>query len=187
MTDRTEITYQGFTPTEANKAFVEEMVGKFEKNFDRISSCRVAISAPGHRHRNDGQYRVSIRLRLPTGKEIDVSRTPTADERHQDFHFAVSDAFKRAKRQLQDKVRLLRQDVKSHEGAPEGVVVQLRDDHGFIASDAGEEVYFHRNSVLGDGFGKLDIGTRVIFAQDVGDKGPQASTVRIPGGHKGAD
>jgi cold shock CspA family protein len=40
-------------------------------------------------------------------------------------------------------------------------------------------VYFHRNSVLDDAFDDLEVGSRVAFVEERGDKGPQASTVQV--------
>ena len=54
---------------------------------------------------------------------------------------------------------------------------------GFLKTSDGREVYFHRNSVLNDAFPRLKVGTRVTFAEEEGDKGPQASTVRLEGKH----
>lgn len=44
----------------------------------------------------------------------------------------------------------------------------------------GGEIYFHANSAL-DGFDQLTVGSRVRFAEERGDKEPQASTVAIAG------
>jgi ribosome-associated translation inhibitor RaiA len=114
MTDRLEVAYQGFEPSEANKEFVRLHIENLEKMFDRISSCSIFISAPDHHHRHGSSFRVNIRLRLPTGKEVDISKASGDDERHADFHYAVNDAFKRAKRQLHDEIEVLRGNVKSH-------------------------------------------------------------------------
>ena len=97
--------------------------------------------------------------------------------------FAVGDAFKRAGRQLQDQVRLMQGAVKSHQEAPRGRVTKLDKGtgFGFIETDDGLEIYFHKNSVLDDGFARLGVGTRVSFAEEIGEKGPQASTVKILG------
>lgn len=40
---------------------------------------------------------------------MNIEREPTADERRADLEFAVNDAFKRARRQLQDQVDRMRQ------------------------------------------------------------------------------
>jgi cold shock CspA family protein len=47
----------------------------------------------------------------------------------------------------------------------------------------GREIYFHRNSVLDGGFARLAAGARVTFAEEAGEKGPQASTVKLLGKH----
>ena len=75
--------------------------------------------------------------------------------------------------------------MKHHEGTPIGTVVRLdpSGEFGFLESSDGQEVYFHRNSVLDDAFSRLAVGTRVTFAEEVGEKGPQASTVTLLGKH----
>jgi cold shock CspA family protein len=74
--------------------------------------------------------------------------------------------------------------VKAHEGQPTGTVVRLDElgEFGFLETSDGREIYFHRNSVL-DGFEHLSVGSRVSFAEEMGEKGPQASTVRLLGKH----
>jgi cold shock CspA family protein len=50
---------------------------------------------------------------------------------------------------------------------------------GFVELNNGNEVYFHRNSVIGKGFEPLEVGTpvRVVLAYDESPEGPQATTV----------
>ena len=52
-----------------------------------------------------------------------------------------------------------------------------------IETSDDREVYFHRNSVLNEDFDKLEVGTRVHFAEEMGEKGPQASSVHVEGKH----
>jgi len=75
--------------------------------------------------------------------------------------------------------------TKTHEGEPIGVVSRLEPDAGFgmLTTDDEREIYFHRNSVLNNAFSKLKIGTRVRYAEAMGEKGPQASTVKLLGRH----
>ncbi len=75
--------------------------------------------------------------------------------------------------------------MKAHAEQPPATVARLDrgGGFGFLATADGREIYFHRNSVLDDGFEKLDAGMRVAFAEEQGEKGPQASTVRISGKH----
>ena len=108
-----QIDFQGMTPTEELRSAVDRHIAGLEDRFGRVTACRVALRAPGEHHHTGGLYAVSIHLALPDGKEVNVGRTPRADERHADIHFALSYAFKRARRQLQDQVRQLQGHVKT--------------------------------------------------------------------------
>jgi len=108
------IEFDGLEPTEKVREDVAGYVAGLEDRFGRITACHVVVRSPGEHHRSGGLYEINIRLALPDGREINVGRTPGADERHGDVHFAVHDAFKRARRQLQDQVRRLRGQTKTH-------------------------------------------------------------------------
>jgi len=181
-----EIEFQGMTATAAVKDAVEKHVAELEQRWGRVTACRVVVKAPGQHHRTSGLYEVHVHLALPEGREVNVERTPTADERHSDLTFAIDDAFKHARRQLQDQVRRTQGQVKHHEGPPIGTVVRIdpSGEFGFIETRDGQEVYFHRNSVLGDGFSRLKVGSRVTFAEEAGEKGTQATTVKLLGKHQ---
>jgi cold shock CspA family protein len=75
--------------------------------------------------------------------------------------------------------------VKHHEGQPIGTVRNLdaSGKFGFLEAADGHEVYFHRNSVLDGAFSRLAVGTRVAFVEEMGERGPQASTVKLLGKH----
>ena len=113
-----EIEFQGMTANPKAQAAIADHVAELEQRFGRVTACRVVLKAPGGHHRTGGLYEVNIRLALPDGREVNVDRTPKADERHSDLSFAINDAFKRARRQLQDRVRELQGQVKHHEGSP---------------------------------------------------------------------
>jgi hypothetical protein len=89
-------------------------------------------------------------LALPNGREVNVERTAPADERHSDLTFAIDDAFKRARRRLQDHARPLRGQVKQHEGQPIGTVARLdpSGEFGFLESGDGREIYFIETACL---------------------------------------
>jgi cold shock CspA family protein len=168
------------------RAAIEQHVADLEQRFGRVTACRVVLKAPGGHHRTGGLYEVNIRLALPNGREVNVGRTPPADERHADLSFAVNDAFKHARRRLQDHVRRLQGQVKQHEHQPIATVktIDASGEFGFLEAADGHEVYFHRNSVLDGAFGHLTVGTQVTFAEEMGEKGPQASTVKLLGKHR---
>jgi len=183
MQSPVQIDFQGVKPVQSLREKVTDHVSGLEERFGRITACRVVLKAPGKHHRT-GLYEVNLHLILPDGKQVDIDRTPQVDERYTDLDFALNDAFKRARRRLQDQVRRLRGVVKAHETQPIGKVIQLHDDYGFLEAPDGHEVYFHSRSVLNNAFTRLKIGTHVTFAEEPGEKGPQASTVNLQGKHQ---
>jgi cold shock CspA family protein len=181
-----EIEFQGMAGSAQIENVIEKHIAELEQRWGRITACRVVLKGPGLRHRKGGLYDVHIRLALPDGREVNVERTPPADERYADLDFALNNAFKRARRQLQDKLRRTQGQAKHHERAPAATVARLdpSGEFGFLETDDGQEIYFNRNSVLDDAFSHLEVGSRVTFADEAGDKGAQATTVRLLGKHK---
>ena len=180
-----QIDFQGMDASEPLRASISQHVDALEQRFGRITSCRVVLKAPGGHHQTGGLYDVNIRLALPEGREVNVGRTATKDERFSDVTYAINHAFKRARRQLQDRVRVMRGKVKAHEGEPIGTVIRLDSagGFGFLQTVDEREIYFHRNSLLTGDFELLNVGDRVTFFEEMGEKGAQASTVKILGKH----
>ncbi|WP_036292986.1 HPF/RaiA family ribosome-associated protein [Methylosinus sp. PW1] len=175
-----EIDFQGMEASPQAQARIAHQIDELETRFGRVTACRIVVKAPSARHHTGGQYEINIRLALPDGREAIVERTPPQDERYQDFEFALNDAFKRARRRLQDQVRRLEGHVKQHAEPALGVVRRLmrEDGYGFLESADGRELYFHRNSVEGAGFDALERGDRVRYVPEDAEDGPQASAVR---------
>ncbi len=110
-----KIDFQGDALNAHVQQSVHRHIAALEKRFGRITACRVAVAAPSAHHHSGGQYEVAVHLALPDGREVNIDRTASADERFADPAFAVNDAFKRARRRLQDEVRRMRGDVKTHQ------------------------------------------------------------------------
>jgi len=176
------ITFRNMPPSPAIEADVHEKAAKFETFFDRITSTRVVIEAPHRGHRHGKLFHVRIDLRIP-GREIVVSRDPAAHHAHEDVYVAIRDAFDEAKRQLQDHAKASRVGGKTHEPAARAHVARLHADegYGFVETTDGREVYFHRNSVVGGDFERLQVGSEVRFVEELGERGPQASTLHPAG------
>lgn len=185
METQVQIDFRDCDHREDYRERIEELVTELEDRYGRITACRVSVRGPAGRHRTGGPYEIGIHLELPDGRRVDAGRAPHLDTRYGDPWFAINDTFKRARRQLQDNVRRMQGATKVHEEAPVGVVrmIKHKEGFGFLDSSDGREIYFHRNAVLNDGFAKLEVGDEVTFAETMGDNGPQASTVRITGGH----
>ncbi len=105
-----QVDFQGMEATVDIQSAISRQVEALEDRFGRATACRIILKAPGGHHRAGGLYEVNIRVALPDGREVNVGRTPHLDERHADLSFAVNDAFKRARRQLQDQVDRMRNE-----------------------------------------------------------------------------
>ena len=175
-----QIAFRDMPPSEAVEAKIRERAAKLDRYYNRIMSCRVVVEAPHGRHHQGKLYHVRIDLTVPGG-ELLVRREPAAHHAHEDVYVAIRDAFDAAQRQLADYARRQRGDIKAHEPPASARVAKLfpEEGYGFIETPDGFEVYFHRNSVLDDAFGHLEIGSTVHFVEEQGEKGPQASTVRL--------
>ena len=182
-----QITFKGIDASEAIEARIREKAGELERFSERITSCRVVVDAPHRSHQKGTHYSVHVDITMPGGGKVVVNRDPGPEGAHEDVYVAIRDAFNAAERQLQDHVRRRGGKVKVHEAPPHGHVAQLFPDegYGFIAAADGQEIYFHRNSVLNDGFDHLEVGQEVRFAmaEGEGEKGPQASSVTPVGKH----
>ena len=179
-----QIEFEGFQASPELQAAIEKHLTELESRFGRVTAGRVVVKGPSDHHQSGGQYQVSVRLALPDGREVNIGRTPKKDERYADLTFAVDNAFRRARRRLQDQARLMRRQTKQHESQPIGTVVRIdpSGEFGFLEGADGQEVYFNCNSVL-DGASHIALGTRVSYVEEMGEKGPQASTVRVLGKH----
>ena len=80
-----------------------------------------------------------------------------------------------------------RAHARAHSRPLHGTVARVFQErgYGFLEAEDGHEVYFHQNSVIDGSFEKIVPGTKVRFAEEDGDKGPQASTVHVAGNDHG--
>jgi cold shock CspA family protein len=192
------VTFRNVRSPELAEKWVRDEISKLTMFYPRIMACRVVVESPHHHHRLGSQFHIRIDLTVPGG-EIVIKHQPSLRARvrqtgetqfakhlelrtaHKDLRQAIDDAFKAAGRRLQDYARRQRGSVKSHEPLPTARVSKLfpKRGYGFITTQDGWEIYFHKSAVLNRGFNKLKTGARVRFAEEEGEKGLQASTVQI--------
>ena len=196
MTLPIQITFRNTEHSERIEAKVRQEAAKLDKFYSPIMSCWVVIEEPERRRKYGGLHHVRIDLGVP-GRELVVKHEPSlhssvqedeektvkhleVDVPHKNVAVAIRDAFRSARRQLQDYARRQRGDVKSHENQ-QGQIIQLfpKKGYGFLQTADGRQIYFHKNSVLHGSFGRIKVGSTVTFAEEQGEHGPQASTVRI--------
>ena len=169
------------------KESIEEEIGilsrKMQKFSPSILGCRIIVGMPHKRHRDGNLFRATVTLNVP-GKRIVVSRDCSLRRTNENIYVAVRRAFDDAARQLEEHAFRMARQVKAHDLLPRGIVTKLfpQEGYGFIEGYGGREIYFHRNSVI-DGFDRLRKGSPVRFEEEEGEKGPQASTVKLMGKH----
>jgi len=192
-----QITFRNMEPSPEAEEWIRSEAAKLDEFYNRIMGCRVVVELPSRHRKFGSRYHVRIDLTVPGG-ELAVKREPhlrssilQIGERkiekhlevqapHRELRQAINDAFKEMGRRLQDYAKRQRREVKTHEPAPLGRVIRLfpEEGYGFLEAPGGREVYFHRNSVLNGGFDHVKLGMAVRFAEEQGEKGPQASSVR---------
>lgn len=177
-----KIAYHRLAPSDAVSEMVRQKAARLERYFDRITGCSVTLEVPSYHHRHGKHYRVRIELTVP-GERLVVGRDPAETKSHEDLVAAINAAFREARRQVEDHARRVDHRVRARPRAEPGRGKVLRlfreDGYGFLETRDGREVYFHERSVLRGGFKRLRVGTPVRFAEEPGEKGPQASTVAV--------
>jgi cold shock CspA family protein/ribosome-associated translation inhibitor RaiA len=201
-----QITFRNMAASAAIEKRISEKAAKLQLFCNRIVSCRVAVEAPHRHHRKGKSYEIRIELAVPgdellirhTPKNLEPLKTASSDTpetehharrapnkraAHEDLYVAIRDAFNAAGRKLQDYTRRRNLATKLHETSADARVARLfpEERYGFLETSDDREIYFHGNSVLEPGFDHLSVGSKVQFAEEEGEKGPQASTVRLVG------
>ena len=192
-----QITFRNLEHSDRIERSIREEAAGLDKFHGRIVSCRVVVEAPERHHKRGNMHHVRIGLGLPGGAlvikaepslhgsirqvgEERVSKHLEVQAPHQDVELAIRDAFRAARRRLEDYARRQRGEVKAHESQRAQVFeVFPEEGYGFLETSDGRQIYFHKNSVMGGRFGRMKVGNTVCFAEEQGEHGPQASTVRI--------
>ncbi len=177
------VSFGDVRKTEEMDELIAEEVARLEKVCDHIISCRITVDRP-HKHQNQGSpYRVCVDLQVPPRHEIVAKNNPNTGDMHDSLRKVMRSTFDKARRQLREVVDKKRQEVKAHpDQQAQALVERIFPDqgYGFLRTvETGREIYFHANSVLHNDFDRLEVGTGVRFAEELGEKGPQASTVEI--------
>jgi cold shock CspA family protein/ribosome-associated translation inhibitor RaiA len=197
------ITFRRVERTAALEADVIAHLRKLEAYYNGIMACRVLVEYVQRHHGSGNRYHVRIDLTVPgeeivvaheaslraTAQDLDaerVTRMAESDPERKHARVAVREAFDIARRRLQDYARRQRGTVKTAATQARGRVSQLFpiDEYGYIEAEDGHEVYFQKSSVLKDGFDRLAIDRAVSFVEEPGEKGPQASTVKLLHPHR---
>lgn len=177
-----EISYRGIERTDTIDGLINGEVNHLEEVCDHVSSCRVSVERPGKHIQSGSPFRVRVDVTVPPGHEIVSRREPGQGEMHEELTTVIIDVFDAARRQLQELTEK-QQDPGKRDREPQMNAIVDKvfpdEDYGFLKNLEGRDVYFHRNSVLNNDFDRLSPGTGVHYSEEMGDKGLQASSLRI--------
>lgn len=160
---------------DAERAKAEEQLARLSEHHRDLIDCTVDVERPTEHHRT-GRRSVEIRCQA---RGADLVAHGSAHE--------LGLALREAIRTFRGEVKRLRERRRDsrEERAPEpperGVIdrVEREKDHGFVITDDGERVYFHRNAVGGGlDFDRLEGGEAVALDYEAGADGLQAKFVR---------
>ncbi|HYX74619.1 MAG TPA: HPF/RaiA family ribosome-associated protein [Steroidobacteraceae bacterium] len=112
-----QITFRHMEPSPALAARIRTLVARLEKFDARIRHCHVIVAAPPRHRRHGALYDFHIDIGLPD-KVIAVRRARSGTPAHEDPYVALRDAFRAARRKLEDYRRTRRGDIKNHSQPP---------------------------------------------------------------------
>ena len=179
-----QITFLNLDRSEAVEAKIRERVDRLARFFKPIISCKVAVDARHRHHQQGNHFQVRIGLVVPD-QELIANREPDQHAPYTDIYVALRDAFDAMQRQLEDYVRLRQRLVKTHQTPLHGTVSELHPekDFGWIETPDARRIYFHRDSLVERDLEQLSVGAEVRLTEELGEDGPQASTVHLVGKH----
>jgi cold shock CspA family protein/ribosome-associated translation inhibitor RaiA len=160
----------------AERAEIETRLERLAEGHDDLIDLRITGRKTRHHRHGSQEVRITCQAR---GREIVAART------RPDLGLALHEAldvFEREVHRLREKRRDLSR-AQPPRPPDLGIVDRIFRDEGFgfILTDAGEQVYFHRNAVKeGLDFDRLAEADRVALNVEPGRQGPQATTVVAP-------
>ncbi|WP_011582087.1 MULTISPECIES: HPF/RaiA family ribosome-associated protein [Chelativorans] len=172
---------------------IRARVDKLQTYHDRIIGCRVTVDQRARNVEGTLPPVVRIEISLPGTAPVIVAYEPDRlQQKYQspDLGNAINDAFNLAERRLAQikEARDGRNKDGHHDSQRQflGQVAQLypNEDHGFLLTNEGSSLYFHRNSLLQGDFDQLKVGDEVRYVEEVGDTGPLATKVRVISNNK---
>ncbi len=161
---------------EGERLEIEGRLGLLAKDYDDLIDLRIAGRKTRHHKHGAQEVRITCQAR---GREIVAART------RPDLGLALNEALDVFEREVHTLRRKRRDRARARPPEPPhlGIVDRVfrEEGYGFILTDDGERVYFHRNAVKeGLDFDRLEEADRVALNLEPGREGLQATTVVAP-------
>jgi ribosome-associated translation inhibitor RaiA len=77
-----QVVFEHLEQSDPLEARVREEAKKLEEFYGRITSVRVVVSRPQHRHEKGDTYQVRIHVTIPGAADIVISHDPAVSGRH---------------------------------------------------------------------------------------------------------
>lgn len=157
---------------------IDEEKEKLTRHFANfVLHLRVSIEATTHH--KEGGYELKMVASVPND-------TVVVAKKGENVGPLLVEAFDVLSLQLKEMLRKKRQlqkgaDTAFDDGTRRGVIrkVSPYESYGFIVSQDARDIYFHENALKDISIDSLAEGDEVTFGESHGDKGPQASWVRV--------
>jgi cold shock CspA family protein/ribosome-associated translation inhibitor RaiA len=156
---------------------IEDEKEKLIRNFAAyLLNLRVVIEATTHH--KEGGFEIKLVASVPNDTVV-VTRKGGA------VRPLLIEAFDVLSLQLKENLRKIRKGKKTAEpladGDNLGTIGKLspHESYGFIVTYDKRDVYFHENALKNVNMDDLSEGDGVVYGETLGDKGPQASWVRL--------
>jgi ribosomal subunit interface protein len=108
-----QITFRHMDPSPALEARIRKLASRFDRFSQHITRCHIIVEPPPHHKHQGFLYDFRIDISLPD-EEIAIRHAHPASHAHEDPYVALRDAFRAARRRLEDHERKRRHDVKTH-------------------------------------------------------------------------
>lgn len=157
---------------------IDEEKEKLVRHFANfVLHLRISIEATTHH--KEGGYELKLVASVPNDTVVVARKgenvSPLLVEAFDVLNLQMKE-MQRKKRQSQKNA-----DTSADDGARRGVIrkVSPYESYGFIVSNDAREIYFHENALKDISIDALTEGDAVVYGESYGDKGPQASWVRM--------
>ena len=156
---------------------IEEEKEKLVRHYaNYVLHLRVTIEATSHH--KEGGFEIKLIASVPND-------TVVVTRKGENVRPLLIEAFDVLSLQLKEILRKKRKDIKGMEqeglGDKYGIIQKLSplESYGFITTSDQREIYFHENALKNINMDELAEGDDVVYGETLGDKGPQASWVRV--------
>jgi cold shock CspA family protein len=181
MEPKLSISMRNIDKIEEVDDFIRAHLSELLKVDSHIVECKVLVDRTKKYRKSGNPFQVKVIVRFSAGPDIVVIRDPSGVVMQDPLNTTLHNAFIIVKRKIVERNDKSEQGGLRLQAEYSAVVSKLLPEkgYGFLQTDSGKSVFFHRSSVVGDEFDLMEEGMGVWFIEREGNKGLWASTVRI--------